>query len=269
VKFGLRKLFIAALSFGGVLGIYLLYSYISKTPQLDVDAGERILDRTGDSNAGKFDDEIGKIGDVGVRTLKRPKFLHRNKDKEVDREFGFEELLHEEKDRWEIEKPYLKIFQPTFTCYVTADKGEVEIESAAGKPTPKDATFTGNVVVHILPEESGTIKESMLYLDDVAFLGEKTQFSTAGPVKLVSEDVQMLGTGLEVIYNDQLQRLEYLRIVDLKTLHIKSSQAVSPSSPIIKSDRSGDVNSAAASPKGQRADSKKAARTLLLTALSS
>jgi hypothetical protein len=259
VKFGFRKLFIAALSFGGVLGIYLLYSYISRTPPLDVDAGERFLDRAGDSNAGKFDDEIGKIGDVGVRTLKRPKFLHRNKDKEVDREFGFEELLHEEKDRWEIEKPYLKIFQPTFNCYVTADKGEVEIESAAGKPTPKDATFTGNVVVYILPEESGTIKESMLYLDDVVFLGEKTQFSTAGPVKFVSEDVQMLGTGLEVIYNDQLQRLEYLRIVDLKTLHIKSSQAASPSSPIIKSDRPGDANRAAASPKSQRADSKKAA----------
>ena len=243
-----------------MLGIYLLYSYISKTPPLDVDAGGRILDSAGDSNAGKFDDEIGKIGDVGVRTVKRPKFLHRNKDKEVDREFGFEELVHEEKDRWEIEKPYLKIFQPTFTCYVTADKGEVEVESAAGKPTPKDATFTGNVVVHILPEESGTVKESMLYLDDVVFLSEKTQFSTAGPVKFVSEDVQMLGTGLEVIYNDQLQRLEYLRIIDLKNLHIKSSQAASLSSPIIKADRTGDANSAATSPpKGQRADSKKAA----------
>ena len=222
VKFGFRKLFIAAFSFGGVLGIYLLYNHISRTPPVGVDAGERFLDNAGDSNAGTFDGKIGKIGDVGIVTVKKPKFQHRNKNKEVNREFGFEELLHEEKDRWEIEKPYLNIFQPTFNCYVTADKGDVEIESAAGKPTPKDATFTGNVIVHILPEKSGTIKESFLYLDDVAFLSEKTEFSTVGPVKFVSEDVQMLGAGLELIYNDQLQRLEFLKIIDLKRLHIKS-----------------------------------------------
>lgn len=219
---GLRKLLIAALSFAGVLAIYLLYTRISKTPEIDVDTGTGLI--IADGNVAALDGEIGKIAGVGVTTLKKTEFVHRNKNKEVDREFGFEVLLHEEKDLWEIEKPYLNIFQPNFKCFVTADKGKVDVETAVGKPTPKDATFAGNVVIHIVPEGSSSIKESFIYLDDVAFLSEKTQFSTAGPVQFVSEDAQMLGVGLELVYNDQLQRLEFLRITDLKSLHIKSPQ---------------------------------------------
>ena len=223
---GLRKLFIAVMSLAGVLAIYLIYSYVAETPQISVDGADDFVRSPADGNAGEFGDRVGKIGDVGVATVKKPKFIHRNKDKEVDREFGFETLLHEEKDRWEIEKPYLNIFQPNFTSYVTADKGTVDVETAVGRPTPKDATFAGNVVIHILPEDSNTIKESFLYLDDVEFLSEKTQFSTAGPVKFISEDAQMLGRGLELVYNDQLQRLEFLRIVDLESLRLKGVQAV-------------------------------------------
>jgi hypothetical protein len=225
VVFGLRKLFIAAISLAGVLAIYLLYSHISKTPPISVNPGDEFTSGAADSKTNELDGKIGKIGDVGVATLKKPKFLHRNKNKEVDREFGFDVLVHEEKDRWDIEKPYLNIFQPTFTCSITADRGKVQVETAVGRPTPKDATFTGNVVFHILPEGSSSVKEGILYLDEIAFLSEKTQFSTAGRVKFVSEGAQMLGTGLELIFNDQLQRLEFLRIIDLERLRIKSSQA--------------------------------------------
>jgi hypothetical protein len=207
-----------------VLAIYLLYICISKTPSISVDAGSELVGSDADSKTNGPDGKIGKIGDVGVVTFKKPRYLHRNKNKEVDREFGFEVLVHEEKDRWDIEKPYLNVFQPTFTCYVTADRGKVQVETAVGRPTPKDATFTGNVVFHILPEGSSAVKEGILYLDDIAFLSERTQFSTAGPVKFVSQDAQMLGRGLELIFNDQLQQLEFLRIIDLKNLHIKSSQ---------------------------------------------
>lgn len=227
---GLRKLFIAVISLAGVLAIYLLYNCISKTPSMGVDAGRELVDSGADGNVVGPDGKIGKIGDVGVVTLQKPRFLHRNSNKEVDREFGFETLLHEEKDRWDIEKPYLNIFQPTFSCYVTADRGKVSVESAAGRPTPKDATFTGNVIFHILPEGSSAVKEGILYLDDVTFLSDRSQFSTAGPVKFVSQDAQMLGRGLELIFNDQLQRLEFLRIMELKNLRMKSSQPSSKTS---------------------------------------
>jgi len=242
---GLRKLFIAVMSLAGVLAIYLIYSYVAETPQISVDGADDFVRSPADGNAGEFGDRVGKIGDVGVDAVKKTKFIHRNKDKEVDREFGFETLLHEEKDRWEIEKPYLNIFQPNFTSYVTADKGTVDVETAVGRPTPKDATFAGNVVIHILPKDSNTIKESFLYLEDVEFLSEKTQFSTAGPVKFVSEDAQMLGRGLELVYNDQLQRLEFLRIVDLESLRLKGVQAVPGSAAAAKGRTSASTTTGA------------------------
>ena len=221
-----RKLVIWLISLAVVLVIYLLYSRITTTP-IDIDTTPEFVDAVTDSNVGRFDGKIGRIGDVGVAKLKSPKFLHRNKNKEVDRVFGFEELLNEEKDEWEMEKPYMNIFQPGFKCYITADKGNVQIETAVGRPTPKDAKFTGNVVIHILPQDPNGIKESFVYLDDVVFLSEKTQFSTAGPVKFTSQDAQMLGIGAEIVYDDRLGRLEFLRIVHLESLHLKSSEATS------------------------------------------
>ena len=49
--------------------------------------------------------------------------------------------------------------------------------------------------------------------------------STTGPVTFVSENAQMLGTGLELIYNEELQRLEFFRIIHLESLRFKGSQA--------------------------------------------
>ena len=217
-----RKFYIWLISLAAVLTVYLLYSRLSKTPQIKIDTQPETVD---DSSFGDFDSEIGMVGDVGVGTVRVAKFITLNKDKSVDREFGFEKLLHKIGDEWEIEKPYMNVFRRGFKCHLTADKGKVQIEDAFGRPSPKDATLTGNVVIHILPENSSGIKESFIYLDDIVFNSEKTQFSTAGPVKFVSENAQMLGTGMELVYNDELNRLEFLRIVHLETLRLKTSEA--------------------------------------------
>jgi hypothetical protein len=217
-----RKFYIWLISLAAVLAVYLLYSWLSETPQIKIDTAAETV---ADSNFGDFDSEIGMVGDVGVGTVKVAKFITLNKDKSIDREFGFEKLLHEIGDEWEIEKPYMNVFRRGFKCHLTADKGKVQIEDAFGRPSPKDATLTGNVVIHILPENSSDIKESFIYLDDIVFISEKSQFSTAGPVKFVSENAQMLGTGMELVYNDELNRLEFLRIVHLETLRLKTSEA--------------------------------------------
>src|SRR3989304_8071558 len=120
-----RKFFIWLVSLGAVLVVYLLYSLISKTPLFDIDTEYRLKENLADSNVGWTSGEIGTIGDVGVGGLKGAKFLHRNKDKEVDREFGFEELLHEEKDEWEIKKPFMNVYQDSSRGFVTADRGTV------------------------------------------------------------------------------------------------------------------------------------------------
>jgi len=221
-----RKLYIWLVSLGAVLTIFLLYSLLSKTPLTDVESQDQLKEDIADSNFGWTDGEVGSIGGVGVEGLKGATFLHRNQNKEIDREFGFEELLHEEKDEWEIRKPFMNVYQNSLDCFVTADRGTVQVESAVGRPTPGDAKFTGNVLIHILPKPSSEFKESFIYLDDIVFISEKSLFSTAGPVKFVSQDAWMLGRGLQVIYNSELGRLEFLKLVQLDSLHIKRMQPI-------------------------------------------
>jgi len=222
-----RKIYIWLISLAVLLAIYLLYSQLSETPKIDIDAGPESTVIVADSNLTEFDHRTGKIGDVGVGTVRKARYIRLNDEKQIEREFGFEKLLHEEGDEWEIEKPYMNIYRPNFKCYITADKGKVQIEDTVGKPSPRDSMLSGNVVIHIVPENSGSIKESFIYLDDVTFASEKSQFSTAGPVKFVSQDAQMLGRGLELVYNNELDRLEFLRIIHLESLQLKTSAKAS------------------------------------------
>ena len=228
----MRKLIIGFISLAVVLVIFLLFSLISQTPKIDIDTGDEVIDTIADSNVTGPGSDIGMIGDVGVGAIQKAKYVTLSKNKQVAREFGFEKLLHEAQGIWEIQKPYLNVYQRSFKCHITADKGMVQLETAVGKSTPKDATFTGNVVVHILPEASSKFKESVVYLDELVFLSEKSQLSTSGPVRFVSKEAQMLGTGLELVYNDQMERLEFFRIIDLDTLRIKNRQAVLPGSRV-------------------------------------
>jgi hypothetical protein len=61
----------------------------------------------------------------------------------------------------------------------------------------------------------------VMYLDDIAFVGDKSLFSTAGMVEFVSDDVRLVGTGMELIYNGDAEQLEFLKIARLQSLHIK------------------------------------------------
>jgi hypothetical protein len=227
MTFKSRKLRIWLVSAAVVLAIYLFYNLISRTPPIEFDTGETVAE----SNAVEIDGKIGKVGDVGVGTIRKAKYTHLNTKKQIDREFGFEKLLHAEGNEWEIEKPYMNIYRHHLKCYMTADRGKVQIEDAVGRPTPTDATLSGNVVVRILPEEGDKIEESFVYLDDLIFISEKSQFSTAGPVRFSSPDAQMLGKGLEAVYNDELDRLEFLRINELESLRIRQSSKTSLFSP--------------------------------------
>lgn len=222
-----RKLIIGMVSLAVVFAVFLLYNLISETPPIDIDSGAEFVKEVVDSNATEFDREVGKIADVGVGTVRKAKYIHLNAQKKLDREFGFEKLLHEEGDEWEIEKPYMNMFRRNFKCYLTADKGRVQIEDALGRTTPKDATLTGNVVIHIVPEKATGVKESFVYLDDVVYISERSQFSTAGPVKFESPDAKMLGRGMEFVYNDEQNRLEFLRIIHLEDLRIRTSSKAS------------------------------------------
>ena len=220
----MRKLVIGFVSLCAVLGAYLLYNRLSSSPSIDTGQQVDIIESAADANAVGFDSEIGKIGDVGLGPVNKAYYVTRNlKTQEIVREFGFEKLLNEARDIWDIEKPYMNIYRRNFKCYVTADNGKVQVETAVGRTTPKDATFSSNVVVHIISGPPNNVKESFVYLDSIIFLSDRSLLSTAGPVKFVSEDIRMDGTGMELIYNEQTERLEYFKITDLESLSIKGS----------------------------------------------
>lgn len=207
------------------MAAYLLYTGVSDSPVFEADSGAEFIEAVADSNIGDFESNVGKIGKIGVGPTEKARFIDINKEtKELEREWGFDKLLHEARGFWELEKPYVNVFQPEFTCYVTADRGQVQVETAADRTTPKDATFSGNVVIHVSPKEASEIKECFVYLDDIIFISERSQISTKGPVEYVSDDVRMRGTGLELIYNDQSDRLEFFRIVDLEMLRIRNAR---------------------------------------------
>jgi hypothetical protein len=132
----------------------------------------------------------------------------------------------------------MNVFRRDFKCYLTANRGKIRIEDTVGRPRPKDARLTGNVVVHILPEAGSDIKEGFIYFDDVDFISEESQFSTTGPVKYVSQNAQMLGKGMKLVYNDELDRLEFLKIIHLKSLRLKTS----PEAGLFSSEETGKTD---------------------------
>ncbi|MHC4149226.1 MAG: hypothetical protein ACYSR5_07060 [Planctomycetota bacterium] len=190
-------------------------------------------------NISKHRGKVGTAGEVSVGEVRNARYEHRNPiTKRIDRVFGFQLLIRRRANEWEIEKPYLNYFYPDFKCYITADQGYVQVESATptSRATPRDATFVGNVVVHIVPEASSDVKESFIYLDDIDYISERSLFTTAGPVRFVNEDARMLGKGLRLIYNEDQGRLEFLRVIHLDSLRLKSAARTAFSSKQTKVD---------------------------------
>jgi len=218
----MRKLLVGLISLGAVFAAYMLYTRTSDSPVIETDPASEFIEAVADSNIDDFDGNVGKIGGIGIGTTKKAEYITLNEEtKEVERIWGFEEL-YREGDLWRAKKPYITVFEPEFTCYITADTGLMRLETAAERTTPKDGVFSGNVVIHVSPKESGELKESFVKLDDVILLSERSKLYTKGPVEYVSDDVHMRGKGLELIYNDHSDRLEFFRIVDLEMLLIKN-----------------------------------------------
>jgi len=226
----LRKVFIALFCFVAVLAFYLLI----KAPGTKDHVRPALLSQTGgkaglvdksiiDGNDSAIDgNEIGQIGNVGFGNVEVARFTNFGKDGTVNREFGFKTLLHKTANRWEIEQPFMNIYQDRLTCYITADIGDVLLDEGAERPVPRDVTLTGNVVIHIVPEQPGKLDEAYVYLDDVTFFSSSSRFTTAGPVRYVAEKAQLTGKGLEIIYNAEKDKLEVLRLSRLDSLIVKT-----------------------------------------------
>jgi hypothetical protein len=214
-----RRFTVWLVSFLAVLVIYFIYNRISRTPAIVENSSRQIAEQAAD--VCDSNDKVGKVGEVGVGVVKNARYTTLNAQKQVEREFGFEELLHQDGNEWEIKNPYMTIYQHGFKCAMSGKSAKVMVETAGSRVMPKEGTLTGDVMIQIWPRNKEGFGKGVLYLDDVSFVGEKSMFSTAGQVEYVSDDVRLAGTGMELVYNGDEERLEFLKIAKLQGLHIK------------------------------------------------
>jgi hypothetical protein len=218
-----RKFYIWIISVSFVALLYLLYVGITRTTHIDTREQSNV------SEISEPNDTIGSIGDVGVGTVSRAEFTVM-KNQTIERKWGFKKLLHQKGNEWQLKKPFMTLYRKDFECNITADMGTVEVQTALGKPEPKDATLKENVVLHITPIQGSDVPETKIYLDDITFISDRSLLSTPNPVEIVSEQAHLTGAGLELIYNEQTQKLEYMKIRRLDKLTIEIPQSEQQSS---------------------------------------
>jgi len=219
----LRKILIGLVSLAVLVWIFVLYSRSTRRPPSEFSTAPGAVD----SNFARITGQGGRIGDVQIPLLKNPVYQDRDENGTIIREFGFSQLVRAVGDVWEVDEPWMKVHQRKSTFEIRADTGTTELETIVGRSTPKDAMFAGNVVIKIVPKGQGPYKQTSIFLDNLIFTSDRARFSTPGPVRLVSEDVRLVGRGLEFVYNDITERLEYLRLSELQSLHITGQASLS------------------------------------------
>ncbi len=158
--------------------------------------------------------EQGKIGNA-----EKVHFTTKNDEGEIVKEFGAEKISPNEDDSvWALEKVYMNIYRQDFKCFITGDKGIVSKMS-----DDADVNFSGNVIIHLVPNKSSDFKEFHVYLDNLSYSGDKSLLSSDGSTKIISGDSQILCSAIELKYNDKLNETDdnYNLKMALKNAKIK------------------------------------------------
>ncbi|MBN2019614.1 MAG: hypothetical protein JW749_05255 [Sedimentisphaerales bacterium] len=214
-----RRFSVWLVSFLVVMVVYLIYNRMSRTPRITVSPSRQGVNLISDACGPQAG--VGRVGQVGIETVKNVRYTKLDANKQVVGEFGFEELLHQDGNDWEIEEPYYTMYRRGFTCTIRGDRARVTVETSGGRVTPRQGLLTGNVTVLIRPKSKEGLGDAIIYFDDIFFVGETSLFSTTGMVEFVSQDVRLTGTGMELIYDGVAERLDLLKVNRLENLSIK------------------------------------------------
>jgi hypothetical protein len=223
-----RKLQVWLTAFVMVIIAYLAYNRLVDTPTIQV---QPVQDDTADLDVPQLDTESAKIGEAVVGTVEKSEYIVLDEEKNVKRVFGFARLLNPDagSEEWRLQEPYMEIYEQAVKYEIVSDRGTCRMENVAGNPSPTYAHLIDNVKIHVLPTGAGGPPGTTIYLDDLLYDSERSEFKTDGPIKIISEEGRMEGTGMLLIYNDTLGRVEYLEIKDMDYLYIKDVAAVSSS----------------------------------------
>ena len=111
-----RKIVIAVLVLGVLVLIYLAYSRFGAGERIDLSTRDRFGAEIPASRPDLGEDDDTATGPVTPGTIRQTFFRHKDETGAIDREFGFDELLRQEGNQYEITKPYMRLFTPQFRC---------------------------------------------------------------------------------------------------------------------------------------------------------
>ncbi|MFA6177099.1 MAG: hypothetical protein WC765_11035, partial [Phycisphaerae bacterium] len=164
-----RKFIIWFVSFVIVLGAFLLYRGANDAGVIELTS----LNVASDANDANIfaDANAGQIGQAKLKGLRQARFDTVDaKTRKLKRSVGFEKVIHTTGDLWELDKPYMNVFQGKLRCDITSDTGIIEVENVEGSdPTPKSAVLKNNVIIHIMPETTASMSDSFIYVNEVTF----------------------------------------------------------------------------------------------------
>ena len=216
----MRKLIIGLIAVGFVASLFWGYALIMDAKPIEV----RNVAGVDDLEMPESGDAAGRDGGTDVRGAEKARYVILDPEtKEPSRVFGFEKLLNPGVDtsRREVENPYLIFYDPDYQCRIDADMGIFQIETSRSSSTPKDARLNGNVKIHVTPQPGSEISETLVEMDDLVFSSERSEFATDRKIHIKSEQVELKGTGLIVIFDPANGRIDYLRIRDLEEIRMQ------------------------------------------------
>jgi hypothetical protein len=234
-----RKLLVWLAAFVLVVAAYLAYNRLVDTPTIRIQPRQP---DTAEFDVPDLDDDSARIGEAVLGTAEVAKFTDLDDNKNVKRVFGFARLLNPDAgtEEWKLQEPYMEIYEQAVRYEIVSDRGTCRVETVAGNPSPANAHLIDNVKINIIPTSADGPPESTIHLDDLFYDSERSEFKTDGPIKIISQEGQMEGEGMLLIYNNALGRVEYLKIKDLGYLHLKDISLVS-SKVSAKSSRTSSV----------------------------
>lgn len=211
---------IALLLAGGGLFIYQIVSGPAKIPQTEIPETDLSMPEGITADNGQMDG-----ADIDV--VEDSRWIRRDPvTKKVVEVGGFSKLLTppEGGGAWQVQSPYLIRYEDRFTCRIDADQGRIQMEHVGDLPT--NVELIDNVRLDITPADQKDAEEKTnIYLDTLTYSSERSEFSTDGPVRVVSRRADMKGRGLILIYNPRTSRMEYLEVSDLDYLLVKDAGA--------------------------------------------
>ncbi len=169
--------------------------------------------------------ENRSIADTSIELVENSRWVRRDpQTKRVIEVGGFSKLLTPTDGTayWIVESPYLIRYEDRFVCRIDAQRGRIQMDTSG--QVPSNVELQEQVMLDIRrPGAKGDESATRIFLEDLTYSSERSEFFTEGPVRVVSQEADLKGKGLMLVYNPRFSRMEYLEVRNLDYLLIKEA----------------------------------------------